>query len=477
MRMQGTILSNEEKKIIHSNSLRILEEVGIKFPSERALYLLESGGARVDMDKQIAYISEDMIKEALSTVPKKFVLGGRNSNNDLIIPSAFSAYNLDGCGVNTLDFITGKRRPSVLQDVADAARIFEEIDLGYVLWPPISPCDVPPGANSIISTGISFIHTSKHIQDEVKDKREVPFIIEILKSILGDLNAVKERKIYSVTYCTVAPLCHDGEMLEANIDLCKYGAPILIYPMPACGTTGPASLYSNIATANAEALSSIVLFQLAAPGTPLIFGSALGAVNVRTGMFLEGAPETVLQMGAMGEMGKFYNLPVTTAGCLTDAKAPGMQSALEKILTTLPLVLSETDVVQGIGLIESSMTLSLEHIIIDGEIANLCKRIKDGIDFNKEKDYFEDIKAVGHGGHFLKQKNTRKSFRSDEFYQSILCDRNSYDEWEGLGCPDMLDLARDKVRSILSSDIKNPLTNTTEKIIREIMDEAKRKFQ
>jgi trimethylamine--corrinoid protein Co-methyltransferase len=373
-----------------------------------------------------------------------------------------------------LDFATGKRRASVLQDVADAARLFEEIDLGYVLWPPISPSDIPYEARSINSTGISFLNTGKHVQDEVKTMKEVPYILEMAKAILGDLESVRERKIYSVTYCTVAPLCHDGEMLEANLELTKYDIPILIYPMPACGTTGPASLYSNIALANAEALSAVVIFQLSSPGTPLIYGSALGVVNVRSGMFLEGAPETMLQMGAMGEMAKFYSLPTTTAGCLTDAKAPGMQSVMEKMLTTLPLVLSGTDVVQGIGLVESSMTLSLEHIIIDGEIANLCKRINDGIDVNVEKNYFDDIKSAGHGGHFLKQKNTRTAFRSEEFYQAELLDRASYEEWVSLGSPDMLSNARKKVEKILASENKNPLPESSQKVIQEIMEEALR---
>lgn len=476
MKMQGRFLSEEEKLRIHKDSIKILEEIGIRFPSKIALALLESKGARVDWDKQIAFLSENMVKAALETAPKQFIMGARNPEKDLLIPSGFSAYNMDGCGVNTLDFETGERRTAVLQDIVDSARVFEEIDLGYIYWPPISPSDVPYGARSIVSTGTSFINTSKHIMDEVKEKEEVYYLIEMQKAILGNLEAVKERKIYSVTYCTVAPLCHDGDMLEATMELSKFNAPILIYPMPACGTTGPASLRSNIALANAEALSAIVLFQIVSPGVPLLFGAALGVVNVRSGMFLEGAAETTLQMAAMGEMGKYYGLPTMNAGCLTDAKAPGMQAVLEKAITTFPLVLSGIDVVQGIGLIESSMTLSLEQMIIDNEIANLCKRMKEGIDISDEKDFFDDIKAVGHGGHFLKQKNTRAAFRSSEFSQSELCDRNSYDSWAELRSPDMIDLAREKVKKILSGERKNPLPESTEKVIREIMGEAQRKM-
>ena len=425
MLMKAQVLNGEEKQRIHKESVKILEEVGVKFPSEKALCILEAGGARIDWDKQVAYISEDMVGRALQTAPKSFTLGARNPEFDFMMPSSYSALNLDGCGINILDFDTGNRRAATLKDVADSARIFEEIELGRVLWPPISPCDVPKGSRSIISTGTAFMNTSKHVQDEVKDIREVYYVMEMAKTILGSMEEAIKRKIYSVTYCTVAPLSHDGEMLEATMELSKYEAPILILPMPACGSTGPASLYSNIAIANAESLSSIVLFQLVNPRTPLIYGSAIGIINMRSGIFLEGAPETTLQLTAMTELGKYYNLPTNIAGCLTDAKEQGMQSVLEKLLTTMPIVLAGVDVVQGIGLIESSMTMSLEHIIIDGEIGNLCKRIREGIDTDEAKNYFEDIKIVGQEGHFLKQKSTRASFRSSEFYTPALCDRGS----------------------------------------------------
>jgi trimethylamine--corrinoid protein Co-methyltransferase len=383
---------------------------------------------------------------------------------------------MDGCGVNTIDFETGARRTAMLKDVADSARIFEEISLCNIYWPPVSPRDVPDEAGGIVRTGTAYMNTSKHVMDEVKKKEEVPYIIEMCREMAGSLEQAKKRNLYSVTYCTVAPLCHDGAMLEATLELSKYNAPILVYPMPACGTTGPASLMSNIALANAEALSSVVMFQIMSPGVPILFGAALGVVNVRSGMFLEGAVETALQMTAMGEIGKYYGLPTMVAGCLTDAKTPGTQAVMEKVLTTLPLVLAEVDVIQGIGLIESSMTLSFEQMIIDSEIAHLCNRIKEGITVSDDLDFYEDIKAVGQGGHYLKQKNTKAAFRSKEFYHAALCDRNSYDGWVDLGKPEMFGLARKKVKEILDGELKNPLPEQTEKQIREIMGEAERKL-
>ncbi len=477
MKMNTRVVSNEEIKVIHKDSIRILEEIGIKVPSDKALGILEAGGAKIDWDKKAAYITEEMVIKALNTAPKEFTLGARNQEFDFKLPSSYSAFTLDGAGANVLDFKTRKRREAVLQDVADAARVFEEVALGRVLWSPVVPYDVPSGPCEIISTATSFMNCSKHVQDEVKTLDDVHYIMEIAKAILGSKEEVISRKIYSATYCTVAPLCHDGEMLEATMELSKYKAPVLIYPMPACGSTGPASLYSNIAVGNAEILSSIVIFQLFTPGTPLIYGAALGTINMRSGIFLEGAVETVLQLSAMEQMGKYYGLPTIIAGCLSDAKELGMQAAIEKVMTTLPLVLSGVDVVQGIGLIESSMTMSFEQMLVDGEIGLMCNRMREGIDVCEEKNYFMDVKEVGPGGHFLKRKNTRTAFRSNEFYLPELANRSTYNEWLELGSPSMYSEAHKKVENILTAEIKNSLNPSTEKVIKEIMEEAKAKLK
>ncbi|GAB1477208.1 glycine betaine--corrinoid protein methyltransferase [Bacillota bacterium] len=472
MLMKGSVLSCEEISKIHDDSIRILEEVGVKFPSEEALSMLKDAGAKIDSEKSVAFISREMVESALKTTPKQFTLGARNPAFDLHLPASATTLNMDGCGVNTIDFASGKKRISVLQDLANAAKVFDAIPSASVLWSSVHPQDVPAGGAGVISSAVSMLNSGKHLQDEIQSVKELPYIIELCKAFLGSEQAVIERKIYSATYCTVAPLGHDKEMLEGTMALTKYRAPVLIYPMPACGSTGPASLYSNIALANAESLSSLVIFQLASPGTPLIYGAALGRINIRTGAFMEGAAETGLMLAAMTQMGKHYGLPTIIAGCLTDAHEPGIQAAAEKIITMYPLILNGVDVVQGIGLLESSMTLSLEQMLIDEEIFNLCMRLKAGINVSDETDYFEDIKAVAHGGHYLKQKTTRAAFRSGEFYNSKLLISDSYDTWLNSGAKSIFDNARAKVEEILAADSISPVDGNTEKVIREIMEEA-----
>ncbi len=461
MKTQCQFLSEDEQRRVHERSIRILEEVGIKFLSDKALKILEKNGAKVDSSEKTAKIPREMVDQALKTSPKSFVLGARNPEFDVPHPSEHTGYVLDCGGVFTYDYTTSERRYSTLKDCEQAFRVFEEMSLGSYVWPHSAPDleKTHPNSSQIKLDLASLMWTSKHVQDELTDPFEVPYMIEGMKAILGSEEAVKERKIYSVCYCTLAPMTHDGGMSEALIELSEFEIPILIFPMPCAGSTGPASLFTNIAMGNAEALSSVVLFQMAHPGTPLIYGDASGSTEFFTGGFLEGSPEMVLMTAARAEMASFYGLPNCQAGCLTDAKEPGPQAIMEKMITTMPLVLGGVDFVQGPGALETSGTLCLEQIVVDGEIARMCKRLRDGVDTSEKKDLYEDVSSVKAGGHFLLQDSTAEACRSDEFLMPRLSDRNTFETWAELGRPNIYGEAHKKVEEILETPQRHPLSD------------------
>ena len=167
---------------------------------------------------------------------------------------------------------------------------------------------------------------SKHGQHELHRAEQVPYLVEGLAAIMGGEEALRQSNAYSLIYCPVAPLTHDGPMLDAYLELGEWNLPVMMMPMPVNGTTGPASLFSNLALANAEALSTIVIFQLAHPGRPLIYASATGIVDFRSGAYLAGVPEMGLQSAALTAMGKYYGLPTGAAGFTSDAKQPGPEA-------------------------------------------------------------------------------------------------------------------------------------------------------
>ena len=50
---------------MHAESLRILDEVGVKFLGDKAIPILKKNGAKVDEDRKIARLPKQMVKEAL----------------------------------------------------------------------------------------------------------------------------------------------------------------------------------------------------------------------------------------------------------------------------------------------------------------------------------------------------------------------------------------------------------------------------
>ncbi|MBL8062104.1 MAG: trimethylamine methyltransferase family protein [Anaerolineales bacterium] len=457
MRFQSQVLNDSEKDQIHQEALKILQTAGAKFHSTKALKILESNGARVDWDKKTAYIPAELVENAIKTSPSAYILGARNPQFDYPVPSPITRFCLDGTGSFAQDFYTGEHRYGTLKDNELGLRIFQTMDMGVMAWPPVSAEDKPDYSRPLHEWAALMKFTSKHGEHELHTPKQAPYFAEMLIAVMGSEEAVRARHAYSLTYCPVSPLIHDGPMMDAYLEMGGLDVPIMVLPMPAPGMTGPASLFSNLCLANAEALSSIVVYQLAHPGRPIIYSSATGTMDMRNGAFLGGTPEMGLMSAAMVEMGRYYDLPATSAGCTADAHHPGADAVLEKIITTIPPVLSGSDIILGIGVIESDQLLVLEQIIVDNEIAHVCERIFQGVNSHPDRILTNDVLDIGPGGNFLSRKSTLQFARSKEVHFSDLLDRHTLDQWVQLGRPSMYSNARKKVEEILAQPVQDAL--------------------
>ena len=288
MKFTAEFLSEEERQRVDRESLRILWNVGVKFHGQKALPLLEKHGAKVDWDARIARLPAEMVGQALQAAPKSFVLGARNPAHDYPLPSPVAHYAIDGTCSFVLDFKTGEKRYGACHDIRDSLRVFQQMDTGVMAWAPTVASDAPAHTRALHDFIAIMKHSSKHGEHEVHHPAQVPYLVEALRAVAGSDDLIKTRRDYSLIYCPVAPLMHDGDMLDAYLQLGAWGVPVMIMPMPVTGTTGPASLFANLALANAEALSSIVAFELAHPGRPVIYSSATGSSDFRSGAYLAG---------------------------------------------------------------------------------------------------------------------------------------------------------------------------------------------
>ena len=68
-----TVLSEEEMNMIHMNVMEVLKNVGIMVEEKESLKLLEQNGAKVDYDKERAYLPADLIQHCLDVKGHTFI--------------------------------------------------------------------------------------------------------------------------------------------------------------------------------------------------------------------------------------------------------------------------------------------------------------------------------------------------------------------------------------------------------------------
>jgi trimethylamine---corrinoid protein Co-methyltransferase len=448
-RIRLEILSNEDARRIHTATLDVIESVGVRFPSQKALDILEAYGATVDRTTRIAKIPGHAVEAALKQAPPTYTLAARDPSLDLPLDGQHSYLGTDGCGVEVMDAFTGERHRSSLQDVADIATLADYLDAIAFHWTPVSAQDKPKETRSLHEIHAIWNHSTKHVQTEsIVNEREAIASVEMAAAVAGGRDALRRRPVLSNMQCTACPLGQDGGSLEAALVSAEAGIPVGFMTMASMVSTGPATLAGNLVVGNAEVISALALIEMAYPGAPVYYAAAQTAMDLRTGGYTGGGPEDFLFGAATNVLADFYNVPLSMGAFATGAKEPGWQSAVENSLSAFMAVSTVSDMLLGAGLLHGSRIWSHEMLLMDSEIWSILCAMARGIEVNDETLALDAIRAVGPGGNFLTQKHTKKHNR--ELWVPALFDRRPYNVWEEKR-DGAREWARDKAQWILKN--------------------------
>jgi len=428
-RLSLNILSREDLQRIHDATLDIIENVGVRFPSMKALEIWESHGATVDRDTFIVKAKGDLIEKALKSAPPKYLLAARDPSQDLPLDGNHVYLGTDGCGVEVIDIHTGRRRRSRLQDVVDIVRIADYLEEISFHWVALSAQDKPPETRGLHELAAIWNNTTKHAQTEsIYNLHEARAAVEMAGVLAGGREALRKRPILSVMQCTAPPLGHDGGSLEAALVAAEAGIPVGFMTMTASLTTGPATLAGTLLVGNAEVIAGTALIQLAFPGAPVFYAAAQTAADLRTGGYTGGGPEDYLFGAATNLLSDFYDIPLSMGSFATGAKEPNWQAGVDNSLSTFMACVVMSDMLLGVGFLHGSRIWSYSQMLMDCEIFNIVHKMMQGIVVNDETLALDTIRAVGPGGNFLNQKHTLKHMRN--LFLPQLMDRRPYNEWE-----------------------------------------------
>ncbi len=455
------ILTTEDVRKIHDATLQIIEKVGVKFPSKRALEIWEANGAQVDREKKIVRAKPHIIEAALKKAPPSYKLAARDPQQDLQLDGSHVHLGTDGCGVEVIDIETREKRTSCLQDVKDIARVADATEEVAFHWVPVSAQDTPVEARGLHEVKAVWENSTKHVQTEsIYNAREAQAAIEMAAILAGGKDKLRARPVLSLMQCTAPPLGHDGGSLDAALLAAEAGIPTGFMTMAACLTTGPATMAGTLAVGNAEVIAATALLQLAFPGAPVFYAAAQTASDLRTGAYTGGGPEDFLFGAATNVLSDFYNIPLSMGSFATGAKEPNWQAGLEGSLSTFMASLVMSDMLLGCGFLHGSRIWSYAEMMMDCEIFSIIHKMMGGIVVDDETLALEAIAAVGPGGHFLAQKHTKNHMR--EIFIPQFLDRRPYSEWETKQ-DDARDWALAKARKKLKEHQPDPMEKNISK--------------
>jgi trimethylamine---corrinoid protein Co-methyltransferase len=423
------ILTPDEVQQIHTATLDVIETAGVRFPSHKALDILEAHGATVDREAMVARIPGQVVEEYLAKAPPTYTLAACDPTLDLPMDGNHSFLGTDGCGVEIIDAFSGERRRTTKHDVEDVARVADYLDTIAFHWVPISAQDCPPENRSLHELQAVWRVSRKHVQTEtIVNEREMYAAIEMAAGLAGGKDALRQRPLLSIMQCTYSPLGHDGGSIEAGLVAAAAGLPVGYMTMASAGSSAPITLAGTLVVGNAEVISALALMQMHAPGCPVYYAAAQTMTDLRSGAYTGGGPEDYLFGAATNVLADFYKVPLSMGAFATGAKQPDWQAGVDNAFSAYMAVLTMSDMLLGAGLLHGSRILSYEELLMDSEIWSMLESMFKGIVVTPESLALDVIRSVGQTGSYLAQRHTRQYMR--ERWSPALIDRRPYNVWE-----------------------------------------------
>ena len=366
-----TCTTPAERDLVIESAMAVLERVGMRMKGAmHALDALASRGAVVDAATGVVRLPPEMVHAALATLPDQLFIAGAVPARDVVLDRRSGPFfNPSGCHAKTLDFRTGRLRPSSIQDLREGTVVMDATPEIDVMWTFLTANDVPVERRELVEYYTYLANTSKPLVlvDCPADATDVRRVMDVLG---GGLEGFRRRPRLGVLCAARAPLAVNGALLDVTCELAALGSPVWAYSMAMAGATGPITVAGMLTLMWAEILGLVTAVQAVSPGAAVLACCGPGILEMRTGNMSLGSPENTLMGVASVEIGHHLGLPVHNSALSTDAQHPGVQAGYEKGMKVLPAVLAGVDLISGgFGALASSSVWHLPMVPIDAEVA------------------------------------------------------------------------------------------------------------
>jgi trimethylamine--corrinoid protein Co-methyltransferase len=266
----------------------------------------------------------------------------------------------------------------------------------------------------------------------IEQKENTGFFLEMIDAVLGHRDRLRENPIMTLIIERMSPLTNDGSLVDNLLEWAIYQPPVFMQVLPLAGATSPITLSGSVLQENTSFLGNMVLYQLASPGWPIIWGTAGGVLDMRSGQYA-GGPEAMLITQALVDMANFYNVPSATFGASSsEAKEIGYQTGLESMFGQLFSVLSNVDNIIWPTDLDGFALMDQAHMVLGKEAVRQAARVRQGMALDEEHLMADLIVKMKFSGEYIGDLTT-KNYLQKEYSMSELFPRQTYEQWKKTG--------------------------------------------
>ncbi|HUT25067.1 MAG TPA: trimethylamine methyltransferase family protein [Sumerlaeia bacterium] len=415
-RMKLEVLTETEIEAIHSRTLGVLEDPGVRVNHAPILKALAKVGAKVDDAAGRVRFPPELVEELRREAPPSARLTGLNGRV-LDVGGENRYYSSLITDPFIIDYEKGPRRP-VLEDIRRHAIVGESLDRVDAMMRMQYPAEDVPEPRSCLKTMEVFLcHCTKHAPiypSSAENAREWIGAGEILAGSEG----LRKTPLMSMAVAVTSPLT----LHEANGDLLgmalEYNMPVISTVCPMAGATSPYTVAGTMVAANAEALMPVVIAQALKPGHPVFYAIGPSVADLRTGRDLYYKAEKALFKIMATQMGKFYHLPIAgeAGGTMTWRYDP--QNGAEGTLYLLAAIAGGQNLMGGLGSCHNANGMSAEQIVIQCGLVDQAEYVARGVSLSDEELAVESIRGAGPGGDFFADDLTLRFMRESPFFDT-----------------------------------------------------------
>lgn len=432
----------------------ILADIGIEFREDpEVVEMFRQAGADVRQLSDEVWnlrFERGLIRKILSTAPARFTQHARNPANNVEIGGDAMVFAPSYGSPFVMDLDKG-RRYGTIEDFENLVKLAQSSPFLHHSGGTIcEPTDVAVNKRHLDMVYAHIRYSDRPFLGSITAPDRAADSVEMCRILFGS-DFVDQHCVIMGNFNTTSPLVMDGVTTKGIREYAKAGQASIHLPFLLGGAVSPLTIAGAVAQCLAETMVSAAVTQVTRPGSPVILGSFISSMSLRTGSPTFGTPEPALGSLAMGQLARRLNIPLRCAGNFATSKAPDGQAMQQGTMSMMSAVQCGANfILHSAGFLDGLLSMSYEKFIMDADMCGAMHAYLAGFEVNEDTLGVEALAEKGPGEHLFSSAHTLRHYET-AYWDSGFNDDRPFETWDEDGRVDAATRANARWKEILNT--------------------------